>query len=90
MFADDTQPDDSAQDLTDRAFDALQEGDTETAHALAMRLHVLRFTSWFEIEALALIQEAEPQRAIKVLREGVEIAPTNWLLWQLLGNYAVG
>lgn len=87
MFADDTQPpDDAAPELTDRAFDALHEGDTETAHDLAAQLHALRFTSYFEIEALAFVQDGEPQQAIEVLRQGVEIAPDIWLLWQLLGN----
>lgn len=75
-----------AEELTTQAFEALNLGDLDKAQELASRLRDLQFSSYFEIQALIHLDRDEPESAIEVLREGVEKAPTVWLLWQLLGN----
>lgn len=76
----------NAEELTERAFDAFNEGDLEGAEALAAQLLALSYSSYFEIQALIHLERDEPESALEVLREGVEKAPFVWRLWQLLGN----
>ncbi|MBW3635303.1 MAG: tetratricopeptide repeat protein [Armatimonadetes bacterium] len=81
-----TQTPDDAEALTDRAFDALNDGDLESAQNLATQLRRLRYSSYFEIQALIHLNRDEPELAFETLREGVQLAPRVWRLWQLLGN----
>lgn len=77
---------DNAEELTALAFEALDDGNLEAAQSLATRLRDLRYSSYFEIQALIYLGSDEMKSAIKVLREGVGKAPRVWRLWQLLGN----
>ena len=78
---------DRVQELGDQAFDALDQGDIETAIANAKELRKLSHSSAFEIEALALASRGDLEGALATLEEGVDRAPDVWILWQLLGNY---
>jgi tetratricopeptide (TPR) repeat protein len=80
------EPMDEAQELTDRAFDALHEGDLESAQELTRQLKAMNFSSCFELQALIHLEENERDAAIAELREGVAKAPGAWPLWDLLGN----
>jgi tetratricopeptide (TPR) repeat protein len=46
----------------------------------------MQFTAAFEIGALAHGQLGDLEAAVAVLRRGLDIAPTVWINWQLLGN----
>ena len=75
-----------APDIAARAMAALHTGELEEAQTLASQLEKLRYSAYFEIQALIYLERRQRPLAIKVLREGVERAPSVWLLWQLLGN----
>lgn len=75
-----------APEIANRAFAALNEGDLETAQALATQLEKLHYSAYFEIQALIYQKQDNPTAAIKILREGVSKAAAAWPLWQLLGN----
>lgn len=68
-------------------FEALELGDVDKAKRIGRRLIKNYHSSGFEILALALQDDQEPEEAIEILEEGVSLAPNVWLLWQLLGNY---
>lgn len=76
----------NAEELTERAFEALNSGDLESAETLATQLRGLSYSSYFEIQALVHLDREESDSALEVLREGVKEAPFVWRLWQLLGN----
>lgn len=81
------QPDDAeAQALSERAFEALEDGDVDGAQILALQLQEIGWSAYFEVQALLFLQLDLPESAIYVLRRGVEVAPAVWSLWQLLGN----
>ncbi len=71
----------------EEALECIEEGDFERAQRLGRRLIEQRFSGGFEILARAHYEQDQLGQAIKVLREGVEVAPTVWLLWVQLGNY---
>ena len=73
--------------MIERAFELLEEGNSEEALALGRELEEARHTSGFEIQALAHGDLGDLPEAIQILERGVELAPEVWLLWQLLGNY---
>lgn len=65
----------------------VEEGRTSEAKDVARKLHLLRFSGAFEIEAQALASDGSKVEAITVLRRGLEAAPASWLNGNLLGNY---
>jgi Tfp pilus assembly protein PilF len=65
----------------------VKEGRTSEAKAIAKKLHALRYSGGFEIEAQALATEGSKDAAITVLRKALEAAPTSWLNGNLLGNF---
>ena len=65
----------------------VKEGKTSEAMDVANKLHALRYSGGFEIEAQALARDGFKDRAITVLQKGLEAAPTSWLNGNLLGNY---
>jgi tetratricopeptide (TPR) repeat protein len=73
--------------LMNEGFEALESYDTKKAIKIGKQLKRLKHTSAFEILALAYADDEKLKKAIKILEEGVRIAPTIWRLWQLLGNY---
>jgi len=76
----------SANDLMSEAFEALNLGKPKTALKIAKKLKGMRYSGYFEIQALAYADLGDPSTAISVLREGTAKCPGVWLLWQLLGN----
>ena len=75
------------EQLAERGFDLVDEGECEEALAVADELAKHRYTANFEIRALALAKLDRKEEAVDALEEGVEKAPSVWRLWQLLGNY---
>jgi len=65
----------------------VERGKTREAMAVAKKLHALRYSGGFEIEAQALARDGLKDEAIGVLQKGLEAAPTSWLNGNLLGNY---
>jgi tetratricopeptide (TPR) repeat protein len=53
---------------------------------IGYRLTGLNHSSGYEILALAYAGLKMPNKAISTLEEGVRLAPSVWLLWELLGN----
>ena len=74
------------EDLMKAGFEAVNDFDTKVAIKIGKKLKKLRHTSAFEILALAYLNEENSEKAIKILKEGVDVAPKLWILWQLLGN----
>ena len=75
-----------AQRLFAAALDCLERGDPKRALRLARNMDLLGFSGAFEIRALVHIDRSQPDRAIAVLRKGIDKAPDSWRLWELLGN----
>ena len=73
--------------LAQRGFDLVKEGKYDEALAVAEELAAHGYTAYFEIRALALAELDQKEEAVVTLEKGVGIAPSVWLLWQLLGNY---
>lgn len=71
----------------EQAHDYLDAYEYSKAVKVGKKIIELRHTSGFEILGLAYAALNKPKKAIRILEEGVEIAPDVWLLWQLLGNY---
>ena len=65
----------------------VKRGKTRQAMNVAKKLHALRYSGGFEIEAQALARDGLKDEAIMILQKGVEAAPTSWLNGNLLGNY---
>ncbi|MEZ5990332.1 MAG: tetratricopeptide repeat protein [Planctomycetota bacterium] len=76
----------SVDELVERGFTAISDGDLEQALTVAARLRELRHSSCFELEALAHEEAGDRDRALAVLDEGLGMAPGVWVLWQLRGN----
>ena len=76
-----------SEKLAEAGYQHLKDGDAEAALKVAAQLEVLGFTATFEIAALAHGQLGDLEAAVDVLRRGLEIVPTVWINWQLLGNY---
>ena len=75
-----------AQDLTEEAFAALEEGRGARVAEICAELRVMHYSSCFEIEALLALDQGLPARALEVLDEGLAVVPELWQLWQLRGN----
>jgi tetratricopeptide (TPR) repeat protein len=76
-----------SEKLAEEGYRHLQDRDAEAALKVAAELETLRFTAAFEIAALAHAQLGNLEAAAATLRRGLDIAPTVWINWQLLGNY---
>ena len=75
-----------AQQLTEEAFTALEEGRGARVAEICAELRVMHYSSCFEIEALLALDQGLPARALEVLDEGLQVVPELWQLWQLRGN----
>lgn len=75
-----------AQRLHAEAIDRLSAGDVEGARAIADELRQMGWSGAFEILALAARQSGDLAGAVRILDEGVALAPGAWLLHQLRGN----
>jgi tetratricopeptide (TPR) repeat protein len=69
------------------ALAALEAGDTEEAQRLAAELAELRNTGAFEIAARAHWLAGESEKAISLLRQGLESFPQVAVLWSWLGHF---
>ena len=72
--------------LLERAYNLIQQGDSEQAIAVGNELLKHRHARGFEIIALAFEQRGRAADAIAVLQDGVSKVPNAWPLWELLGN----
>lgn len=77
---------DEAQRLHDEALARIDEGDLARARAIAAELRAMRWSGAFEIEALAARAEGDLDAAVRVLEQGVALAPAAWPLRQLMGT----
>jgi tetratricopeptide (TPR) repeat protein len=75
------------QRLIFEGFGALEIADYERALRVARELHDLDNTAGFEIEARARWEMDDRDRAIDVLKEGVDVAPELFILWDYLASY---
>jgi tetratricopeptide (TPR) repeat protein len=76
-----------AEKLMNQGFNCLDEYEYDKAIKIGKKLKKLYHSSAFEILALAYKEKDESKQSIKILEEGVSLAPKVWRLWQLLGNY---
>ena len=53
---------------------------------VANKLHAIRYSGGFEIEAQALARDGLKDEAMSVLQKGVDAASTSWLNGNLVGN----
>jgi tetratricopeptide (TPR) repeat protein len=78
---------DEVRRLYDQAMHALEDHRYEDAIEIGTLLKQRNFSGAFEVIALARGGQDDREGAVAELREGVSLAPSVWLLWQLLGNY---
>lgn len=78
---------DDVQKLIFEGFGALEIGDFERALRVGRELHGRGHTSSFEIEARARWELEDHDRAIDVLKEGVQEAADQFVLWDYLASY---
>ena len=76
-----------AENLVNQGYDYLNKYEYDKAIKIGKKLKKLRHSSAFEIMALAYKAKGKSKKSIKILEEGVSLAPKVWLLWQLLGNF---
>ncbi|WP_157069607.1 tetratricopeptide repeat protein [Sandaracinus amylolyticus] len=77
---------DEAQRLHEEALARIDGRDLAGAREIARQLRGMRWSGAFEIEALAARAEGDLEGAVRVLEEGVGLAPGAWSLQQLLGT----
>jgi tetratricopeptide (TPR) repeat protein len=75
-----------AKKLYAEARELVENGSYEEALAIAQKLRELRYSGAYEIEGLAYAKRGNNEEAVRVLREGLELAPGVWLNWMLLGS----
>ena len=78
---------DDVQKLIFEGFGALEIGDFERALRVGRVLHGHGHTSAFEIEARARWELEDRDRAIDVLKEGVQAVADQFVLWDYLASY---
>lgn len=78
---------DDCESLMAKANEHIDAENFKAALKIGKQLEKLKFTGAFETQALAYSAMGKKKKAIKILEEGIKIAPDIWLLWQLLGNY---
>jgi len=66
--------------------EALGSYDFESALKIGRELRKLRYSGAYEIEGLAFIGLDRHEDAVRVLREGLALAPAAWPNWLLLGS----
>lgn len=76
-----------AEKLAQKGYSLLAEGDYDGALEIAAQVEALCYSAAFEIAAQAYQGKDDPEAAIRELERGLELAPTVWSNWQLLGNY---
>src|SRR5260221_2481172 len=76
-----------AQVLYGEGQKSIEAGAYEKALEIGRRLRKMGYTGAFEIEALGHAGLGRTETAVRVLREGLALAPAAWLNWSLLGNY---
>ena len=72
--------------LADHGYELLKEKEYEQALEVAAQLEERKYTATFEIAALAHDALGNTEEAVEVLEKGVDLVPTIWLNWHLLGN----
>lgn len=77
----------SPEQLIEEAERALAELDFRKARRVAAQLLRMRHTAGFEYEARALWEMGDAEGAINTLQQGLQVAPTLWILWEYLGHY---
>ncbi|UJR78210.1 tetratricopeptide repeat protein [Sandaracinus amylolyticus] len=77
---------DEARRLHEEALARIDARDLSGAREIARQLRAMRWSGAFEIEALAARAEGDPEGAVRVLEEGVRLAPGAWSLQLLLGT----
>lgn len=75
-----------AKKLYAEARELVDDGLYEDALAIARKLRKLRYSGAYEIEGLAYSKLDRNEDAVRVLREGLAVAPGVWLNWMLLGS----
>jgi tetratricopeptide (TPR) repeat protein len=75
-----------AKRLYAEARELVDQGSYDEALEIARKLRKLRYSGAYEIEGLAYSGLDRNEDAVRVLREGVEVAPGVWLNWMLLGS----
>ena len=75
------------QKLIFEGFGALEIADFERALRAARELHNYDHTAAYEIEARARWEMGDHDRAIDVLKEGVDVAPELFILWDYLASF---
>ncbi len=75
-----------AETLYDDARELIEVMDYDGALAIGAKLRKLRFSGAFEIEGLAYSGLDRSEDAVRVLREGLALAPSAWPNWLLLGS----
>lgn len=72
--------------LYEEAHELLDGGSYEEALKFARKLRKVRYSGAFEIEALAYSALEQYDDAVRVLREGLALAPAAWPNWMLLAS----
>jgi tetratricopeptide (TPR) repeat protein len=75
-----------AETLYDEARELLDSRLNDKALAIGRKLRKLRYSGAFEIEGLAYSGLDRNEDAVRVLREGLALAPDAWPNWLLLGS----
>jgi Flp pilus assembly protein TadD len=75
-----------AKRLYDDARALVDAGKNEQALAIARRLRKVHWSGAFEIEGLAYSHLGRHEDAVRVLKEGLKLAPGVWLNWHLLAS----
>lgn len=75
-----------ANKLYDKGRELVEAGKYEDALAIGRKLRKINYSGAFEIEGLAYAGLDRHEDAVRVLREGLALAPTAWANWILLGS----
>jgi len=75
-----------AERLYNEGHKALDAHDFENALTIGRKLRKVRYSGAYEIEGLAYIGLDRHEDAVRVLREGLALAPAAWPNWLLLGS----
>jgi tetratricopeptide (TPR) repeat protein len=76
----------AADEIIERAFEALDGEHDPEAVDIARGLQKVDHPAGWEVEALVLDRNEESAKAIELLEEGVKKVEDSWRLWEMLGN----